>query len=109
MSAIRTSSLRQRLLLTLVVLGFLVLSGPAGTAARPASSARLQRVEQIAFEMPGKPGEAPVRMSLAELMKTFNVPGLSVAVIENYKITDVKAYGVIAPGSSTPVTTKTLF
>jgi len=69
----------------------------------------LQRVEQIAFEMPGKPGEAPVRMSLAELMKTFNVPGLSVAVIENYKITDVKAYGVIAPGSSTPVTTKTLF
>ena len=109
MSAIRTDFLGTRLPLNLVVLGVVVLSGPAGTAAKPVSSARLQRVEQIAFEMPGKSGEAPLRMSLAELMKTFNVPGLSVAVIENYKITDMKAYGVIAPGSSTPVTTKTLF
>lgn len=73
------------------------------------SSARLRRVEEIAVELPGGPGEAPLRMSLAELMKTYNVPGLSIAVIENYKIVDAKAYGVIAPGSSTPVTTKTLF
>jgi CubicO group peptidase (beta-lactamase class C family)/predicted transcriptional regulator YdeE len=42
-------------------------------------------------------------------MKAFNVAGLSLAVIENYKIVDVKAYGVIAPGSTTPVTPKTLF
>jgi CubicO group peptidase (beta-lactamase class C family)/predicted transcriptional regulator YdeE len=46
---------------------------------------------------------------LPDLMKAYNVPGLSIAVIENYKIVDVKAYGVIAPGSSTPVTTHTLF
>ena len=42
-------------------------------------------------------------------MKTYNVPGLSIAVIENYKIVDAKAYGVIAPRSTTPVTTRTLF
>ena len=42
-------------------------------------------------------------------MKTFNVPGVSIAVIENYKIVDAKGYGVIASDSSTPVTTKTLF
>jgi len=84
-------------------------TGPTRPAEAASSSARLQRVEETVFELPGKAGEAPLRMSLAELMKTFNVPALSVAVIENYKITAVKAYGVIAPGSTTPVTTKTLF
>jgi CubicO group peptidase (beta-lactamase class C family)/predicted transcriptional regulator YdeE len=50
-----------------------------------------------------------LRLSLAELMKTYNVPGLSIAVIENFNIVDTKAYGVIEPGSRTPVTTRTLF
>ena len=77
------------------------------TAAK--ASARLQRVEETAFELVGKPGEVPLRLSLVELMKTFNVPALSIALIENYKIVDVKAYGVIGPGSNTPVTPKTLF
>ena len=89
------------------------LSGTLISAKSPAkaasASARLQRVEETAFELPGKVGEAPIRLNLSELMKTFNVPGLSVAVMENYKIVDVKAYGVIEPGSSTPVTTRTLF
>jgi CubicO group peptidase (beta-lactamase class C family)/predicted transcriptional regulator YdeE len=78
-------------------------------AGGPKESARLQRVEATAVELPGKGGEAPLRMSLSALMKTYNVPGLSVAVIENFKVVDVKAYGVIAPGSSTPVTPQTLF
>ncbi len=76
-------------------------------AATP--SGRLRRVEEMAVELPSKPGESPQRLSLAELMKAFNVPGMSLAVIENYKIVDAQAYGVIAPGSNTPVTTKTLF
>jgi CubicO group peptidase (beta-lactamase class C family) len=70
---------------------------------------RLQRVEAAAIEVGGRPDEAPVRLSLAELMKTYAVPGLSLAVIENYKIVDAKAYGVIEPRSKIPVTTKTLF
>lgn len=79
------------------------------SAGGPKESARLQRVEATAVELPGKSGAAPLRLSLAELMKTYNVPGLSLAVIENFKVVDVKAYGVIAPGSSTPVTPHTLF
>src|SRR5579864_9278439 len=71
--------------------------------------ARLQRVEQSAVELPSVPGKSPLPLSLAELMKVYNVPGLSLAVIENYKIVDAKAYGVIEAGSSTPVTTRTLF
>ena len=82
----------------------------AKSPEKPANgSARLQRVEATVVELPGAPGEPPLRLSLLDLMKTYNVPGLSIAVIENYKIVDVKAYGVIAPGSSVPVTTKTLF
>jgi CubicO group peptidase (beta-lactamase class C family)/predicted transcriptional regulator YdeE len=77
--------------------------------AKEDPSARLQRVEATAVELPGRAGEAPLRLSLAELMKTYGVPGLSIAVIENFKIVDTKAYGVIAPGSNTPVTTRTLF
>ena len=63
----------------------------------------------MAVELPGTQGAAPTRLNLAELMKAYNVPGLSIAVIENYKIVDAKAFGVISPGSSDPVTTKTLF
>jgi CubicO group peptidase (beta-lactamase class C family)/predicted transcriptional regulator YdeE len=95
---------------TLLLTCLLAIHLSAKSPAKPANtSARLQRVEETAFELPGKSGEASIRLNLAELMKTFNVPGLSLAVIENYKIVDVKAYGVIEPGSSTPVTTKTLF
>lgn len=103
-----THSLRNGLVLLLTSL--VAVCAAAKRSAKPEStSARLQRVEETAFELPGKPGEAPIRLNLAELMKTFNVPGLSVAVIENYKIIDVKAYGVIEPASNTPVTTRTLF
>ena len=84
-----------------------ILAEKATKAA--SSSARLQRVEAMAVELPAAPGASPQRLSLAELMKVYNVPGLSIAVIENYEIVDAKAYGVIATGSSTPVTPKTLF
>jgi CubicO group peptidase (beta-lactamase class C family)/predicted transcriptional regulator YdeE len=73
------------------------------------SSARLRRIEANAIEVPVPLGEAPFKLSLAELMKTYNVPAVSIAVIENFKIVDAKAYGVVSPGSTTPVTTRTLF
>jgi len=95
-------------LLTLVLASSLA-SGGQTTPVTADRSGRLQRVEAIAMEVPGKPGEEPLRLSLAELMKTYKVPGLSLVVIENFKIVDTKAYGVIEPGSTTPVTPKTLF
>ena len=73
------------------------------------SSARLRRIEANAIEVPVPLGAAPLKLSLSELMKTYNVPAVSVAVIENFKITDAKAYGVVSAGSTTPVTTRTLF
>jgi len=77
--------------------------------ASPETKVHMERIESDIVELPGAPGEAPSALSLAELMKTLNVPGLSVAVIEHYKIAWAKGYGVIEPGSSTPVTPRTLF
>ncbi len=69
----------------------------------------LLKIESVAVDFPGGAGQAPLRMSLAEVMKAYNVPGLSLAVIDNYKIVDAKAYGVTDAASKTPVTTRTLF
>jgi len=77
---------------------------PAGSG-----SARLQRMEARVIELPDEAGRPPLQLSLSDLMKTYRVPGFSLAVIENYKIVDAKAYGVIEAGSSIPVTTRTLF
>ena len=70
---------------------------------------RIHRVEATLVDLPMGEGQAPLRMDLLQLMKLYNVPGLSIAVIDNYKIVWTKGYGVIETGSSTPVTPKTLF
>jgi CubicO group peptidase (beta-lactamase class C family)/predicted transcriptional regulator YdeE len=92
----------------LLALALLAASTSAKDSSRPASE-RLRRVERTTVELQAETGQAHTRLSLSELMKAFSVAGLSIAVIENYKIVDVNAYGVIAPGSTTPVTPKTLF
>jgi len=93
----------------LAVCALSVVISPGDSPKAADRTARLQRVEAMVIELPGEPGKSPLPLSLAELMKVYSVPGLSLAVIENYKIVDAKAYGVIEAGSSTPVTTHTLF
>jgi CubicO group peptidase (beta-lactamase class C family)/predicted transcriptional regulator YdeE len=100
--------LRQTLSI-LVVAGLATFVSAKGARESGPTSSRLHRVESMVVELPVSSGEAPLRLSLPELMKTYNVPGLSIAVIENFKIVDAKGYGVIAPGSNSPVTPKTLF
>jgi CubicO group peptidase (beta-lactamase class C family) len=74
-----------------------------------AQSPRLQRIEATAAEVPVAARDKPLRLSLADLMKAYNVPGMSIAVIEKYKIVEARGYGVIEVGSNTPVTTHTLY
>jgi CubicO group peptidase (beta-lactamase class C family) len=74
-----------------------------------AQSEKLQRIEATAAEVPAAAGETPLRLSLASLMRAYNTPGMSIAVIEKYKIVEAKGYGVIEVGSNTPVTTHTLY
>jgi CubicO group peptidase (beta-lactamase class C family) len=70
---------------------------------------RIRRVETGFAPLPSGKDGAPLAIDLPKLMQLYYVPGLSVAVIDNYKIVWAKAYGVTESGASTPVTTKTLF
>lgn len=46
---------------------------------------------------------------IREQLRKRQVPGLSLAIIQNGKIVDVRSYGVTEKGGSTPVTASTLF
>ena len=70
---------------------------------------RQERVENGIEPVDLGNGQAPAKLSLAELMKAFKDPGLSVAVIDGYKIAWVKAYGTTELGGKAAVTPKTLF
>lgn len=49
------------------------------------------------------------RMDLAERMEHYNVPGVSIAVINDFQIEWARGYGVLEAGKSEPVTPETLF
>lgn len=53
-------------------------------------------------------GAAPERLAIADRMARWRVPGLSVAIIENCRITSVRSFGVTRAGGA-PVHADTLF
>jgi CubicO group peptidase (beta-lactamase class C family) len=71
--------------------------------------ARIERIEGTAVDLPMGENQPPLRLSLRELMQLYKVPAVSVAVIDNFQIVSAKGYGVLEPGSTEPVTTRTLF
>ena len=81
----------------------------AQPSPKPADQARIQRIEATVVDMPMGGNEPPLRLDLLKLMQLYKVPGLSIAVIDNFQIVWAKAYGVVEAGSNTPVTTRTLF
>ena len=85
---------------------FLCLAVAFAACAQPP---RLERVEAKCVDMPMGEGQAPLQLSLKQLMDLYKVPGLSVAVIDNFQVVAAKAYGALEPGSDRPVTTRTLF
>jgi len=83
---------------------------PLGAQSNPnTQEARIQRIEATVVDMPMGEKKPPLRLDLLKLMQVYKLPGLSVAVIDNFHIVWAKAYGVIEAGSNTPVTTRTLF
>jgi CubicO group peptidase (beta-lactamase class C family) len=70
---------------------------------------RIARIENGFSPISPVAGEPPLKLNLQQLMQISNVPGLSVAIIENYKIAWAKGYGVTEAGGHAPVTTQTLF
>jgi len=54
-------------------------------------------------------GEPAERKTLSERMAHYNIPGVSIAVISDFRIEWAKSYGIKRMGSDEPVTTETLF
>jgi CubicO group peptidase (beta-lactamase class C family) len=81
------------------------------TTSSPDLEARIQRIEKGLIPQPGIviKGQAASRMSLADRMEAYKVPGVSIAVINNYEIEWAKGYGAKEKESSDPITPKTLF
>ncbi|HKF22889.1 MAG TPA: serine hydrolase [Candidatus Angelobacter sp.] len=103
-----------RPLLMIIALSMIAAAQTSNTLPRKTVPARELTLDSVVVSLPlgqnaqGQP-EPPLEMTLQQLMKTFKIPGLSVAVIDNYKVAWAKGYGVIGPDSSEPVTTRTLF
>lgn len=90
----------------------LVVGQPSRALAQQAEAdldARIARVEtglRFPVAIRGRPS---VRMRLEQRMLAHKVPGVSVAVIDNFRIAWARGYGVREAGGTDPVTTETLF
>lgn len=54
-------------------------------------------------------GDSTIQLSLTEWMDTLGVPGVSIAVIDDYRIIWAKGYGTMTAGEGALVTQNTLF
>jgi CubicO group peptidase (beta-lactamase class C family) len=77
----------------------------------PDLEARIQRIEEGLIPQPGIVirGQTASRMNLADRMEAYKVPGVSIAVIDDFEIEWIKGYGDKEEGRSDPITPKTLF
>lgn len=80
-----------------------------GNAAQPAATARIARIERGIEPLVIADAQHPTKLDVRGLMKALNVPGLSIAVIDDYRIAWTKSYGVVGAHEDTPVDAHTLF
>ena len=83
----------------------LLLVLPAPARAQDDPSVLIARIEGA--QSPNRQGFDP--LTLTEIMERFKVPGVSVAVIKDFKIHWAKAYGVADVATHRPVETTTAF
>ncbi len=68
--------------------------------------AQAQAPDQVVAPMPAGPIDAA---EIDQLLKQFNVPGVSIAVIKDFKVDWARGYGLADVQPGTPVTADTLF
>ena len=71
--------------------------------------ARIERIEKGLPPLSLAGTEPPIELTLRKLMQLYKVPGLSIAVIDNFEIAWAKGYGVTESGKSNPVTPHLFF
>jgi CubicO group peptidase (beta-lactamase class C family) len=88
-----------------LLIGFAVLGTPL--VAQMDTAARIKRVENGLLPpvlLKGEPG-----WTMRQRMEHYKAPGVSIAVIDSFRVAWVRAYGVKDAGTQEPVTTQTLF
>jgi CubicO group peptidase (beta-lactamase class C family) len=110
---------RPSLLIAVLISAFLSLQGLYAfaqgarekvlTSAADRAQATDLTLDTVVLKLPGEQNRPPLEVTLKQLMEVYKVPGLSVAVIDNYKIAWAKGFGVTEAGGSVPVTPSTLF
>ncbi len=93
-----------------LVFSFLLASAIAvsSEASAPDTSDRIRRVEAGLIPVDDK-GQPTSPATLADRMRHYGIPGVSIAVINEGKVEWERGYGVADAGSKQPVTPDTLF
>ncbi|MGE7774109.1 serine hydrolase domain-containing protein [Chitinophaga sp. NPDC101104] len=81
---------------------------PLGAFAQSAQENQ-RRVENSLSPWVTFEGQQPLRFNIEDRLKALEIPGVSVAVIRNYKVEWAKGYGYADKEEKRPVTTETLF
>jgi CubicO group peptidase (beta-lactamase class C family) len=106
--------------INIVILPFLfslsawIEDGPANAhgqaGPKPADQAtQIKRIEEGLGAVRCDETDPALQLRLQQIMEEYNVPGLSLAVIDDFKIAWAKGYGVTAAGGKSPVTLRTMF
>jgi CubicO group peptidase (beta-lactamase class C family) len=89
-----------------LVLSLFALTACA-TAGSPANDPHLAAIENGMPEIP-LTGEAPLRMTLSQWMEALAVPGVSIAVIDDYQVVWAHGFGVADANTRAPMTDETV-
>jgi CubicO group peptidase (beta-lactamase class C family) len=101
--------MKRHIPLLLAILAPGVHDRPLSAQSRDGSAERIAQVEaglRLSRAIKGKPVS---RMRLDERMRHYKVPGVSIAVIDSFRIAWARGYGVREMGGTNPITTETLF
>ncbi len=95
-------------LLPLLFLWRALCAAPAGNPS-PEVLKRIEQIENGLLPLTVVKGQPIQKMKLADRMAHYKVPGISVAVINNYSLEWARSYGVKQNGRPDPVTPETIF
>ncbi|MBC7927745.1 MAG: serine hydrolase [Bryobacteraceae bacterium] len=115
MSPIRSSRLPEISFIVLLALSGVVslLQGQTAGANRvgrtSSERSRVLHMDSVVLNIPVGPDQALTPVTLKQLMQIFKVPGISLAVISNYRIVWARGYGSTDPAAGARVTPGTLF
>ncbi len=101
--------------LTILIFTLIIIVPCFPTEKNPPIKKRIHKIENnlVQFDPQNlfkiSPDNKQKKMTLPERMTHYHVPGVGIAVINNYKLEWAKGYGVIKTNGNTPVTPDTYF